>query len=234
LQRKIEDEIGDQFYQEPSSDIDLNEHDWSINKLGQIWSDVPFDYVELKKKIYDFYQKWGDKNKDDSDWGLSVLIHKYLKSNGFNGYHASRLDIWHYMNAITFRDYVFWRWYRKSEEVTKNRFFGNRHNALIRLWFWAETTYDSDNNDPYHLTRKKFNQDIINYSTDTILPRNRDLFPRLCNAFQDNIDFDKPGSKNYIIEVMRHLKMHNAAVKLSFYNDGELSVNVKNIIDQWC
>ena len=49
LQRKIEDEIGDQFYQDPSSDIDLNEHDWSINKLGQIWSDVPLTISSNQK-----------------------------------------------------------------------------------------------------------------------------------------------------------------------------------------
>ena len=235
LSKKIEEDHGESFYQDESIVIDPNELEWDIKDIGRIWSEEKFDYDEFRKIIDDYTSNWGEKNKDDSDWGLSEIIHKHLSKNGFRGYHASDLDVWHYMNAVACRGYIFWRWHNKSSEgVTKNRFFGSRHNGLIRLWFWAETTYDQTHSDPYHLTRQKFNQDIINYSTDTILPRNRDLFPRLCNAFQDNIDFDKPGSKNYIIEVMRHLKMHNAAVKLSFYNDGELSVNVKNIIDQWC
>ena len=77
-----------------------------------------------------------------SDGQMAVALHKAL--DGLTPREASDPDFWAYLSCVGCPKYVRWRWNTSKPDALWTRIAGNiRRNALSRLWWWAEITYDA-------------------------------------------------------------------------------------------
>lgn len=125
----------------------------------------------------------------DTDFQLAVLVHRYFVNNGMVRKFAGNIDIWHYMSIIHLKSYITARWGElDNKPAAINRYFGRMgRNAISRLWLWADLTFDPKSSDPYHLTKYRFNQNVLNFALETDMPLNRELFKTICYFIRDNI-----------------------------------------------
>lgn len=126
----------------------------------------------------------------DTDFKLSGSIHSLLLEHGINRSIAAMMPVWHFMTVFWFKEYVAWRFSAAVEgrrAEAKRRFLGSiDRNAISRLWLWADLTYDRDAEDPYHITKYSFNQNVPNFALMTVLPNNRRLMRLIANFIIQN------------------------------------------------
>ena len=135
-------------------------------------------------------------SSDKQDAEAAIIIHKIF--NKIDNYEANDERLWGYLTCVIFKKYVIDRWSftkNSSGEKFKNRFFyeGNgtttrAYNAIARLYWAAERTYDKQNSsDPYHLTKMFYlKQDIA-----TLYERNLGGYPTLLKEYLIFIENNK-------------------------------------------
>ena len=133
------------------------------------------------------------------DYEASLIIHNLF--NKLTWFEANDKRLWGYLSSCVFLDYVRERWSFDDSSTPKTyirRFFyegtgvtTRARNAIARLYWSAEHSYDKNNiDDPYHLTKMFYlNQDIT-----TLFERNIGTYNTLLIEYlffiernQDNI-----------------------------------------------
>lgn len=128
------------------------------------------DFITASSGIYILRDLILDPNVK-SDGQNSIHLHKAM--TGIRPSEAADKRLWVSLTHDRFREYTYLRWVKNrtiTEGTIRKRFHfeGNgmetrMRNAISRLWWAAEMTYDSDNSeDHYHLTRTLWsNQDLF-------------------------------------------------------------------------
>lgn len=168
----------------------------------------------------------------DTDFDLSASIHSSLMENGMNRRIAAIMPVWHFMTVFWFKDYVAWRFSsaidnRKVE--AKRRFLGRiDRNAISRLWLWADLTYDCNTDDPYHITRYSFNQNVPNFALMTVLPNNRRLMRIIANFIIQNAEI--VNSERGVKYLFPRIRILNCTRKLHMLEDQEIVNYLDNFL----
>jgi hypothetical protein len=163
---------------EPSSE---ESQDWGIQEL-ELKASASFG--RFKSEFGDAFKTLAKKNVYASDGVLAMTVHRMM--NGTTIREARDPGLWAYLAVFGSPSYVKWRW---QQSVTV-RFAGNiRRNALARLWWWAQVTYDptKDLDDPRRyaptlVTDKR--SDFILYAGDCAFSGNRGILLHLSNLQQ--------------------------------------------------
>ncbi len=80
--------------------------------------------------------------RTNSDGEMAAIIHDRL--TGLTAREACDADMWAWFACCGCPDYVRWRWDTDNPDALWTRYAGNiRRNALARLWWWAEITYQN-------------------------------------------------------------------------------------------
>lgn len=97
--------------------------------------------------------------------------------------------LWHWLAVCQYPEFVHQRWEYRSETAMREKFLGAGSdlysNALHRLWWIAELTYDEETND-YTLTESVFsNQTIVNKVFDRWFARYKPAVVAVCEVLKD-------------------------------------------------
>ena len=205
------------------ADINPEELPTAVSFINSSADDL-FSSTVLQMEI-DRIMGMEDIPRPDTDFILAPIIHQELKENGCNRMAASKIDIWDYMTVFEFSEYVTWRWPNNP----KTRYVGGNRgdNALSRLWFWAEMTYDEENgDDPYHYTKDvRLKQDTMQYVLDTRLPQNERSLKIICKHIISN-----GLSAGQIIELFKKSRIANASRKFEFMDPRDLDAQLGMLI----
>ena len=98
-----------------------------------------------------------DRDQSRTDLAIAIALHKHLPISRMQ---AHDLRLWASLTLLIpgLRNYIEARW-MKPGWAAENRVTGRgsrRRQALFRLWNAVEQTVDSDDEDPYRLTRALF------------------------------------------------------------------------------
>jgi hypothetical protein len=173
-----------------------------------------FDVESLRTVIKQTIER--DGKKPNTDFFLSVELHKVLSGFGMNRKIASKIDVWDFLTVFHYSDYVKWRW----SNPPKTRYCGGNmgDNSLARLWWWAEMTIDESRDDPYELTSEtKLLQETLNFTLDTIMPRNKNILLSILTYIIDNELNDEE-----IKTLFRMARALNATRKIEFVNKDDI------------
>jgi hypothetical protein len=191
-----------------------------------------FDYETFYNEFMDEIGQHADSNNrllEYTDNDAAVFIYKYLESNGMTARIAANKEIWLYMCLVHFKKYVWMRWGAGNyqDRMTVNNL---RRNALARLWRFAYLTRDAEASDPYHLTVFPFNQEVWNFTTDTILSGNRPIWMEALKYIKNNAE--TANNNNFIRKFLRLVRVKNAVVKLNTLEQDELNDRIVSIAVQ--
>lgn len=120
-----------------------------------------------------------EHERDQTDGIIAEILHR--------GLHLPRRDasfssLWHYCSIYEYLDYIKWRWH-DGTGINRERILGAwRRNGLGRLWWWAEITYDSQHNDPYHYTKRcARSQEYMLHAVDDFVGGDKGIVFALCD-----------------------------------------------------
>ncbi len=175
-----------------------------------------FDSNELNSLLQEAIND-SSVRKPVTDFKLSAELHQYLSECGMNRNIASINDVWEYYTVFYYMDYVKWRWGERPAKERVIRPEKGIRNSLSRLWWWAEMTFDGDEDDPYHLTKKNVTQNGIQFSLDTIMPTNKKILPRILEyIINNNLSSDD------VETFFSKARALNASRKIEFIDEDEL------------
>jgi len=158
--------------------------------------------------------------KPVTDFKLSAELHQYLSECGMNRNIAATKDVWEFYTVFYCMDYVRWRW-EKNDKVAKNRVIRPEkgiRNSLSRLWWWAEMTINTDESDPYHLTKNSsVTQDAIQFAMDTIMPTNKKILTFILKYI-----INRGYGSREVQNLFSKARALNASRKIEFIDEDEL------------
>lgn len=157
------------------------------------------EYSDPKYKRYDH----------EIDAELAPVIHEVLD---LSRRQASDPGIWHYLAVIEYSTLVRYRWRYTGEDAMEEKFLKAGadiySNAIHRLWWIAELTYDEGREDPYDRTTRvlKF-QELANDIFDRWFSRYRPMAVA-CSDLLDKsvIDEFEPASSTIVSDTTTRLR----------------------------
>lgn len=143
------------------------------------------DLSSLDDRVDDIVVKY-DEFDTSMDGALASDIHQYLDVSRRV---AGDPGLWHWLAVERYPDFVRHRWEYRSETAMREKFLGAGSdlysNALHRLWWIAELTYDEATGD-YSLTESVFdNQTMVNKVFDRWFARYEPATVAVCEALKD-------------------------------------------------
>jgi len=140
------------------------------------------DLSSLDHRINDIVAEY-DEFDTSIDGALASDIHQYLDVSRRV---AGDPGLWHWLAVERYPDFVRHRWEYRSETAMREKFLGAGSdlysNALHRLWWIAELTYD----DGYELTEEVFsNQTMVNKVFDRWFARYEPATIAVCEVLKD-------------------------------------------------
>lgn len=117
--------------------------------------DATADLAGLRRDLESVMDSF-DQHDADMDAATAPIVHRRLDTSRRV---AGDPGVWHYLTVVEFPDFVRHRWEYTTENAMREKFLGAGtdlySNALHRLWWIAELTYDetATGDDRYELTR---------------------------------------------------------------------------------
>ncbi len=134
------------------------------------------------------------------DYKNAVELHKAINSKTIHLRYLVDERFWAYLSHTKYWNYLQKRWPPTSEErIKENWFFKDNGNtvfsrqALVRLWWRAECSYDPTNeNNPYELTKVAFDfADPFNQVIERKISKSRKVFKCALIALRDTPNSQK-------------------------------------------
>lgn len=191
-----------------------------------------------------------EKYSSDIDPKLAPTLHRELD---ISPRLAADAGFWHYLCIVRFPEFVRYRWKYKEEkpENLEEKFLGAGtdiySNALHRLWWIAELTYESaDSGDPtdreYERTQKALGfQELANDVFDRWFARYRPLSvncvdllcPEALNAVKEEGSYDDPPSNSSIVrDTTTRLHEELTIRRVEGMTDSEIEATIKSLRDE--
>ncbi len=190
------------FYNEDENDLDIEPIKTLLNSLLEITI-----------------------HKPQTDFEISSNIHHLFNEVGMNRIIAANGDFWDFLTVFHFNDYLRWRW---KQSPNKERFLSSntKRNAISRLWWWAELTYDPNRDDPYELTKsKELLQNSIQFTLDTRLPNNKDTMSVILSYITDN-DLSSDDVAKFFVRA----RILNATRKCAIMDEATLNQSLEELM----
>ena len=120
-------------------------------------------------------------NVDQSDGLVAEILHKGMP---ISKREASFASFWHYGSIFSYLEYIKWRWL-DGATLNRERILGAwRRNALGRLWWWAEITYDAEHEEPYFYTKRcARSQEFMLHAVDDFIGGDKGIMLAMCDQF---------------------------------------------------
>lgn len=139
---------------------------------------------------------------------------------------ASDPGIWHWLAVVRYPHFIRQRWEYHSEEAMREKFLGAGSdlysNAIHRLWWIAELTYDGED---YNLTERVFaNQTLVNKVFDRWFARYSPAVVVVCDELADE-------PSRVIDEATRQFNHALTSVQLEGLSKREARRMITQIID---
>lgn len=132
------------------------------------------------------------------DYKNAVSLHKVINSRNIHLRYLVDERFWTYLSHTKYWSYLQKRWPATNEERIKQNWFfkgGNTvfsRNALVRLWWRAECSYDKTLDDPYELTKVAFDfADPFNQIIERKISKSRKVFRCALIALRDTPNSNK-------------------------------------------
>lgn len=216
--------IHESFYQNCNPDA-LQEIESTIQEKGE---GELFQYKHLNSEIrVAIHNHEGEPAELDGD--MAALIHKEMN---LTRRVASFASFWHYCTLFEYLDYVEWRWYKADKKlINKDRVLGQwRRNALGRLWWWAEITFDANLDDPYKWTKRcSKSQELMLHAVDDFIGGDNGIMIALCNEFFPREDSPKP-DRNIVRDAFARLVATLDTIVVESLTDDQKKELVKEVI----
>lgn len=128
-----------------------------------------------------------DKYDNSIDAALAQTVHETIDVTRRQ---ASDPGIWYHLTILRYPDFVRYRWRYNSETAMREKFLAAGSdiysNALHRLWWAAELTYEEESDDPYERTRRVLGfQELANDIFDRWFARYRQAAVVVADALSD-------------------------------------------------
>lgn len=129
-------------------------------KAGGFTNDVDISYQEIRRRIYDTYLEYKDKDGYEIDLRVGLTLYELLLGEKYklNPIFANDDDIWRYLSVMVFLDITYLR------EPTNDRFgvyFSHdrvyRHTKRIwikQLWWWIHLGWQGNVESTYEVLKK--------------------------------------------------------------------------------
>lgn len=143
-----------------------------------------------------------ETNRSIDDLENAIKLHNYYKDLPYSL--ASDGNFWTLLTHTEYWDYMRARWPVEEAQNDQIKYIGRRYffkekgrarNGLARLWWFAELSYDSELEDPYHYTRLMLqDQDLAaQIIENTYLSRNKFALKALFNVLEYITTQEKSG-----------------------------------------
>lgn len=148
----------------------------------------PMGSVDLESLDARVNEVVGEYDEFDTsmDSALASDVHRYLDVSRRV---AGEPGLWHWLAVVRYPHFVRHRWEYRSQQAMREKFLGAGSdlysNAIHRLWWIAELTYDGEDDD-YSLTQSVFsNQTMVNKVFDRWFARYEPAVVAVCEVLQD-------------------------------------------------
>lgn len=185
------------------------------------------------------------KNNEKLDYKNAVILHKSLSN--LSPAEASDERIWVYLTHYTYWEYMRARW--PIENTTGDQlnfiktryFFGERpysRNGIARLWWFAHITYDSQNDDPYELTRimlEDQDQDLARMVMETpVIARNKAALKVIIYSIQKfrkgNVQVK---ARDFIRFAAKYMNLSGSVTLWDSLSYDDLEGNINRVTEKW-
>ena len=175
------------------------------------------------------YEMAGNASAFDSE--ASVTLHRSLRIDPIS---ASNGDFWVWLAVSHFHETIEWRHASENGAHLRNYGIGNKwDNLLARLWFRADTCYDSSAGDPYWLARRG----AIDFWESGIIRVRYASCRALARAFaryqypeaNDTRGILHPTNPNGIRQLYKRLKRLHATVAYECLDDAAASALIEDL-----
>lgn len=165
-------------------------------------------YKSSIEKIVDLPELYFKPKEEEllwiQDYKNAIILHKTLNSKVIPLRYLVDERFWSYLTHTKYWSYIQKRWPATSEDRIKENWFFKSGNtvfsrqSLVRLWWKAECSYDSKNeNDPYELTKVAFDfADPFNQIIERRISKSRKVFRCALIALRDTPNSQKLKSDN--------------------------------------
>lgn len=141
---------------------------------------------------------------------------------------AGEPGLWHWLAVARYPHFVRHRWEYRSEQAMREKFLGAGSdiysNAIHRLWWIAELTYD-DETDDYSLTESIFsNQTMVNKVFDRWFARYEPAVVAVCEVLRDEPSWVIEEATNQFNHVL-------TSVQLEGLDRSEAEIVIRRIVE---